>query len=220
MARIHNDDRFLDFDAIGGYKTLQDTMSEMPPQYQSLVLPTGDNDPDDAYSSVAYEKGFNFLYSLEKRVGKEPFESFFQAYVKSFANKTLTSADFKAFFLDHFKGSSAIVGIQWDKWFYEPGMPPEQPTFDRTLSEASEKLAEDWVDVDQKSAAEPTTDIKGWTSPQITCFLDSLQAKTASQPLKLSTLKAMDDQYSFSQSQNAEILFRFCEVSLRNTQLI
>jgi leukotriene-A4 hydrolase len=214
MARIHNDDRFLDFDAIGGYKTLQDTMKEMPTQYQSLVLPIGDNDPDDAYSSVAYEKGFNFLYSLEKRVGKASFESFFQAYVKSFASKTLTSEDFKDFFLEHFKGNSAVAGIQWDKWFYEPGMPPEVPTFDRTLSEASEKLAEEWVDVDQKFAPEPKTDIKGWTSPQITCFLDSLQARTASKPLKLSTLKAMDDQYNFSQSQNAEILFRFCEVRL------
>lgn len=215
MARIHNDDKFLDFDAIGGYKTLQDTMNEMPPKYQSLVLPIGDSDPDDAYSSVAYEKGFNFLYSLEKRVGKEAFESFFQAYVKTFANKTLTSEDFKTFFLGHFKENSAIVGIQWDVWFYEPGMPPERPTFDRTLSEASEKLAKDWVDADQKFAPEPDTDIKGWTSPQITCFLDSLQARTASQPLKLSTLKAMDDHYNFSQSQNAEILFRFCEVSFR-----
>ena len=35
----------------------------------SLVCPLGDQDPDDSFSSVPYEKGFNLLYYLETIIG-------------------------------------------------------------------------------------------------------------------------------------------------------
>lgn len=70
MARINKNDTFLDFDAIGGWKVLTDTIKrEMPEEFTRLVLDMGDLDPDDAYSSVAYERGFNLLYTLEQKVG-------------------------------------------------------------------------------------------------------------------------------------------------------
>ena len=216
MARIHQDDKYLDFDALGGYKTLQTTMERMPLQFQTLVLPIGDQDPDDSYSSVAYEKGFNLLMALERRVGKKKFEAFFQVYIKEYASKTLTSEDFRDFFLKHFQGNEAINDIDWESWYYKPGMPPEDPKFDRTLAEASEKLAEAWIDVDRKGSAIPTADIQSWSSDQITCLLDALQTQTTStqQTLRCKTLQAMDDAYGFGTSQNAEILFRFCQLSI------
>lgn len=33
-------------------------------------------DPDDAFSSVPYEKGFNFLFYLENLIGKDKFDKF------------------------------------------------------------------------------------------------------------------------------------------------
>lgn len=215
MARIHKNDKFLDFDALGGYKTLEDTIKrEMPADFQKLVLPIGDKDPDEAYSSVAYEKGFNLLMALERRVGKGKFEDFFKAYIKEFARKTLTSDDFKTFFLKYFAQNPAVQDIDWDRWLYEPGMPPETPDFDRSLAEASEQLADGWVDFDRNDTAAPTADIKSWSSNQITCFLDALQVRTAEQPLKCSTLTEMDAHYNFAHSKNAEILFRFCQISI------
>mmetsp|Transcript_26016 Transcript_26016/g.43407 ORF Transcript_26016/g.43407 Transcript_26016/m.43407 type:complete len:155 (+) Transcript_26016:20-484(+) len=56
----------------------------------------------------------------------------------------------------------------------------------------------------------PTTDISSWTSPQVTCFLDALQGHTFQRP----TIEAMNAQYGFAKSHNAEILFRYCEVAL------
>lgn len=215
MARIHRNDKFFDFDALGGYKTLQDTInSEMPEEFQSLVLPIGDGDPDESYSSVAYEKGFLLLTSLERRVGTPAFEDFFQAYIKNFKSKTLTTEDFKAFFLDHFKGVDAIKDVDWDAWLYTPGMPPEEVRFDRSLAESSEKLANAWLAFDREGGPEPTTEIKDWSSNQITCFLDFLQLLTEEKPLKVDTLKSIDAKYDFAQSQNSEILFRFCQLSI------
>jgi leukotriene-A4 hydrolase len=213
MARIHKDDRFLDFDALGGYKTLQDTIDrEMPQEFQRLVLHIGTNDPDESYSSVAYEKGFNLLYALEKRVGKDAFEQFFQKYVANFAYKTLTSDDFRDFAQQHL--GEPISDFDWPTWFHTPGMPPEVPQFDTTLAAASERLARHWVATDRNGCMLPTQNISSWSSLQITCFLDALQVQLGSQPLQQSTLRCMNQLYKFADSRNSEILFRYCELAI------
>lgn len=215
MARIHKDDRFLDFDAISGYKHLQETVKhEMPEEFTRVVLDIGDRDPDDSYSSVAYEKGFNLLYALEKRVGKETFEKFFQAYVAKFASKTVTSEEFRAFFCHYFKGNEKINDFDWNSWLYNPGMPPEQPNFDTSLSEASEKLAISWFEVDRSGNLVPSVNLKSWSSDQITCFLDALLDLVEDQPLKIETLAAMKQQYGFEKTKNSEILFRYCRLAV------
>ena len=92
-----------DFSAISGAKHLADDvalygaanpLTHMVPQLRDV-------DPDDAFSSVPYEKGFNLLHYLSTVVGgAEVFEGFARAYVQHFKFKTLTSADFRAFFME------------------------------------------------------------------------------------------------------------------------
>lgn len=214
MAWINHDDLFIDFDATGGWKHLQDSVNLMPDKYTSLVPQLGDADPDDYYSSVPYEKGFNLLYALEKRVGTPEFEAFFQAYIKAFANKTVTSDEFRAFFEEHFAASEAIADFDWDAWYHQPGMPPETPDFDRTHAEASENLAKEWIAFDHEEGPLPTEDVSTWASNQITCFLDTLLLEET--PLKVSTLHAMNDKYGFAESQNSEILHRYCELAVES----
>jgi leukotriene-A4 hydrolase len=215
MARIHNDDRSLDFDALGGWKALQNTVErEMPAEFTKLVLPIGDRDPDEAYSTVAYEKGFNFLYYLEGMVGSEAFLAFFQAYVSAFSNHTVTSDDFRDFFMKHFEANAAVKDVDWETWYHAPGMPPVTPTFDRSLAEEADKLAQEWLEVDRNERVIPTQSIKNWSSNQKTCFLDGLLSETSEVPLKEGTVQALDKEYSFAQSGNAEILFRYCLLAI------
>jgi leukotriene-A4 hydrolase len=210
MAKIHIDDRFLDFDAIGGWDTLQNTVvSEMPAKFTRLVLPIGDADPDESYSSVAYEKGFNLLYILEKRVGEEEFKAFFQSYLKNFQTKPVDSEEFKTFFLQHFAGITSIEDFDWHTWFYGEGMPPETPLFDRTLSGESEHLASLWLAVDRDGRMLPNQNIKKWTTLQITCFLDTLKNLSGKTPLKIPTLNSLNRSYRFTDSGNSEVLFRY-----------
>lgn len=93
-------------------------------------------------------------------------------------------------------------------------MPPETPVFDRTLSEASEKLTKAWLDVDRSGKSITNGSIKGWSSDQICCFLDGLLDATTGQPLKIETLSAMKQQYNFDTTKNSEVLFRFCKLAL------
>lgn len=215
MARIHKDDRFLDFDAIGGYSHLKDTVKyEMKEKFTKLVLDIGEEDPDDSYSTVAYEKGFNLLFYLEKCVGKEKFEAFFKAYVAKYKNKILTSEEFRDFFMQHFSGNEAIKEIDWNTWLYGTGMPPVEPTFDRSLATEAEDLAEVWYAVDRNGRMLPTVDLSSWSSDQITCFLDHLLGLVGSTPLKVSTVQSMHEKYKFGASKNAEILFRYSMLAI------
>jgi leukotriene-A4 hydrolase len=213
MAKIHKNPAFLDFDAIGGFQALEESCKTMPDEFSSLVAVLGDLDPDDYYSSVPYEKGFNLLLSLERRVGSAVFEDFFQAYVKKFAYKTLTSDQFRDFVMEYFADNDAVSDFDWEVWYHQPGMPPETPIFDRSLAEASETLAAVWLAVDQKRQdSPPIRDMRTWSSNQITCFLDALLSEGT--PLKLSTIKAMNDAYGFAGSKNSEILHRYCQLAI------
>jgi leukotriene-A4 hydrolase len=224
MSRIHPDgDAFFDFDAMGGYKALRATVeAEMPPEFTKLVLNIGDRDPDDSYSTVAYEKGFCFLYSLEKRVGKANFERFFQVYVQKFSYGTVSSEDFKAFFVSYFEKNESIRDVPWEEWLYGTGMPPEPIEFDVSLARASEALARAWLDVDRRDGdderrAPPATNITSWSSLQICAFLDSLQSQIQQDggaPLKASTLASMNKKYSMSSTKNAEVLHRYCQLAI------
>ena len=74
---------------------MSDDVARMAEKNRRLVLDIGDDDPDDSYSIVAYEKGFTCLIYLERMVGSARFEDFFKEYINSFASKTLTSDDFR-----------------------------------------------------------------------------------------------------------------------------
>ena len=200
----------MDFDAIGGYADLRNTIEkEMDEPFTKLVLDIGEGDPDDSYSTVAYEKGFNLLYYLETLVGKAKFEAFFQAYVAKFSSQILTSEDFRDFFMEHFQKNEAVKLVDWDKWLYKPGMPPVEPKFDRTLSAQSEKLAKSWLAVDRTGSAVPDEDISKWSSARITCFLDHLLGLVGVAPLQADTVVAMHQKYHFGSSKNSEVLFRY-----------
>jgi leukotriene-A4 hydrolase len=169
----------------------------------------------ESYSVLAYEKGFTLLLYLERLVGTPKFEAFFQAYVARFAYQTLTSQDFKDFFLQHFQGNDKIKEIDWDKWFHSTGMPPVLPPLDQSMAQDSTDLANLWLTIDHDGKSPPSkNDMASWSSSQITCFLDALLIGMGDQPLQLSTLQSMNTLYGLAESRNSEILFRYCDLAI------
>jgi leukotriene-A4 hydrolase len=148
-------------------------------------------DPDEVFSSVPYEKGFQLLYYLETEVVKSEalMDDYLKDYVKTFARKTLTTSDFEAHFIAYFKirltkeeadnGSqigvlrSAVANlatVDWQSWYRTEGMPKHTPTFHSSeLVVSAKSLAESWA-----NGASPSEDIKSWSCPQTLVFLDRL----------------------------------------------
>ena len=220
MARVKKDNKFFDFDAIAGWEHLREDIKTLPDDFTRSVPIIKGCDPDEAFSGVPYEKGFNLLYALERRVGSPAFEEFTKSYMKRFQFVTVTSSEFRSFFESYFNGNASVKDFPWDEWFHKPGMPSEEPPFDRTLSQASESLAALWIDFDAAAnpsvAATPSVDISKWTTNQKTCFLDTVLAKVDSRkaPLKCATVRAMDAQYAMSATKNSEVLFRFSKLAI------
>lgn len=77
QALIHGENEFH-FSAIIGWKALTESVELFGKDhgFTKLVVDLEGKDPDDAFSSVPYEKGFNFLYFLDRVVGREKWDKF------------------------------------------------------------------------------------------------------------------------------------------------
>ncbi|KAL9039362.1 MAG: hypothetical protein Q9180_002576 [Flavoplaca navasiana] len=220
QAAVHGEPH-RDFSAIIGWKALSDSVNEFGNQHEftKLVIDLKGKDPDDAFSSVPYEKGFHFLYYLEKLLGKEQWDKFIPHYFSKYKGKSLDSYDFKSTLLDFFEKDEVarrkLDEVDWDVWFYKPGLPPK-PDFDTSLVDVCYALADQWKTFipNEKSGFQPEAkDIEGWMANQIVVFLERIQ--DFEQPLSKEAVHIMGQTYGFSKSKNVEVVSRYLAVGLK-----
>ena len=95
------------------------------------------------------------LWYLEELVGGPTiFEPFLKAYFQEYTYKSLNSDEFKEYFLNYFKDTAAVKSIDWDTWYYKPGMPPYKPNLDTSLAEQCWELADMWCSWDKNKVSE------------------------------------------------------------------
>ena len=120
QAAVHKDDKIRDFSALIGWKALSDSIAQFGEdhEYTKMIPDLKGKDPDDAFSSIPYEKGFVFLYHLEKLVGIEKWDKFIPHYFTTFKERSLDSYEFKATLLDFFASDSdaskKLTDLDWD----------------------------------------------------------------------------------------------------------
>ncbi|KDN39017.1 hypothetical protein K437DRAFT_228230 [Tilletiaria anomala UBC 951] len=218
------------FSYIIGAKALKDALEQFAgePRFQRLVpVFKGVEDPDDAFSSVPYEKGSNFLLHIERTVGGlDVFMPYVKAYFATFFDRSVTTEEWRAHLYAFYAGSPEITkkldNIQWDAWLYGEGVDlPVDMTkdYDSSLAEAAFALAQRWEAVitgaaNNKAGAATAfgpVDIQGWNANQIVVFLEKLHSGPQVPPTVVTQL---DDAYGFSKATNGEVLLRFFEVAL------
>ncbi|KAI8054004.1 leukotriene A4 hydrolase [Syncephalis plumigaleata] len=177
-------------------------------------------DPDDAFSRVPYEKGFNLLYYLEQLLGgPSVFEPYMKAHVEKFAGKSITTDEWKAFLYEYMgqhHGESKVATlntVNWHSWLKEPGMPPVTNEFDPTLANACTRLCERWEAAqDDDTGKFSANDIKDFSPYQTVLFLQQLADKKMFSKEKLDL---MDSIYKFTKVQNCEIRFSWQMLCLK-----
>lgn len=215
------------FSSIIGWKALEESIERYGTdhEYTKLIVDLKGKDPDDAFSSIPYEKGFHALYAFERLLGKDKWDTFIPHYFETFKYKSLDSYDFKACLLSFFDkekdadAAKKLEAFDWDKLFYKPGY-PEKPDFDQTLVKEVYALADKWknlVDAGSDANASKTftpkpDDIKGWVSNQSVVFLERLQSFASS--FTHEQVHTLGTTYSFSQTQNIEVLSRYLSLGL------
>ncbi|KAM8935304.1 leukotriene A-4 hydrolase isoform 3-T3 [Lycaon pictus] len=184
--------------------------------YTKLVVDLTNVDPDVAYSSVPYEKGFALLFYLEQLLGgPEVFLGFLKAYVEKFSYKSITTDDWKDFLYSHFKDKVDILNqVDWNAWLYSPGMPPVKPNYDMTLTNACIALSQRWITAKEEDLNSFTAaDLKDLSSHQLNEFLAQMLQKA---PLPLGHIKRMQEVYNLNAINNSEIRFRWLRLCIQS----
>lgn len=212
------------FSAIIGWKDLENAIETQGPQaeyYSRLVVDLkAGQDPDDAFSTVPYEKGFNFLFMLENLVGRDNFDPFIPHYFGKFRGKSLDSYQFRDALYEFFANKKDLLdSIDWDSWYYKPGLPPK-PKFDTSIADICYALAGKWVEAAKSGKDDYSQfskkDIEGWTSTQAVVFLTTLaeDLEKAAASSRLAAVKAIDSSYDLSKSKNAEVIARWYTLAI------
>jgi leukotriene-A4 hydrolase len=125
-------------------------------------------DPDDAFSSIPYEKGARFLTLVERNVGRPRFDGFVRDYIGRFRFTSITSEDFLAFLEEKMPGVAGEVGAR--EWLYEPGIPANAPVFRSERLQALVGLAEGW----QRGVRPSEADVRSWSPAEMLVYLQHL----------------------------------------------
>uniref|UniRef100_A0A669CBU2 Leukotriene A-4 hydrolase n=1 Tax=Oreochromis niloticus TaxID=8128 RepID=A0A669CBU2_ORENI len=218
IGRCLESEQFRQFKAIGGWKDLQDSVNTFGANnpLTNLVPSLQDVNPDDAFSSVPYEKGFALLYHLEEQLGgPEVFMGFVKSYIQRFAYSSVTTEEWKNYLFAYFKDKVDILNkVDWNAWMFTPGMPPVKPQYDTTMADACNALSQRWLQAkDQDLNSFKQSDVKTLSSHQVIEFLSLLLQED---PLPLTHVKKMQEVYDLNAYMNAEIRFRWLRLCVRS----
>jgi leukotriene-A4 hydrolase len=150
---------------------------------------------------------FGFPPSLTKRCWQ---------YFTKFSKLSLDSYEFKSAVFDFFssdpEATDLLNALDWDRWFYEPGLPPK-PDFDTSLVDVVYELAQKWHTSSESGFTPSPSDIKGLMANQLVVFLE--QVLQFEKPLSVEQSKLMGQVYGFAERENVEIANLFLQVGLR-----
>ncbi|KAG8740101.1 hypothetical protein FRC11_000406, partial [Ceratobasidium sp. 423] len=214
-----------DFSYIIGEKALIDALERYQdrPKFQRLVIDYAyGDDPDDAYSSVPYEKGSNFLLYLERLLGGlNVFLPYARDYINTFRGRSIRTDEWKAHLFAYFEKHGGedklklLNSVDWQAWLCGEGTKlPVNMEYDTTLAEKAHQLAAKWDEyrsTDVGNLPFSAKDLHDFSSNQTVVFLERLQRYD---PLPASHIRFLGDQYSLDTTMNGEIRLRWYELAL------
>ncbi|KAK4685307.1 leukotriene-A4 hydrolase, partial [Tremellales sp. Uapishka_1] len=230
MMKLHGS-AARDLSYIIGRRALRGSLAdyENEPRFQQLVIPYRENEvsgrsTDDAFSSIPYDKGANFLLYLERTVGGlDAFLPYMKDYVKTFEGQSITTQQWQDHLFAYFQGlpngddyMRKLGKVDWDEWLHGSG--PDicvDLQYDDTMSKPCLDLAERWNNArdDESFNTFSPRDIADFTSTQKVVFIEKLDTYEAFPPRLVAALEKL---YQFNGSFNTEIKLRFLEVALKS----
>eukprot|EP00168_Porphyra_purpurea_P019538 TRINITY_DN7837_c0_g1_i1.p1 TRINITY_DN7837_c0_g1~~TRINITY_DN7837_c0_g1_i1.p1 ORF type:complete len:325 (+),score=135.49 TRINITY_DN7837_c0_g1_i1:965-1939(+) len=230
----------------GGRQALGDYVASVGTDHAYTALEpvlAPDTDPDDAFSVVPYERGYNFLLHLRSLLtpgdDPAPFDAFLRHYFDRYARRSITSDDLRAALADFFPNAAdTLAAVDWAAWLKAPGGLPTAVPVDESLLHQAHALAATWAATAKGggggeaalTAAIAATDAEGlatWPAAQRCAFLQRLCAQTAASgggggggaaaaatPLSPTAVAALDAAAHFNGSTNSEVLHLWLRLAL------
>jgi leukotriene-A4 hydrolase len=154
-------------------------------------------DPDEAYSTVPYEKGYLFLRRLEELAGRPAWDAFLRVYLDQFRFQSIDTQQFLDFLEGRLPGLAAKADAP--RWIDQPGLPADAPLPRAPRLEELQRLA---------GAGEIPP--PALLPIEILVYLQALP-----QPAPPALLTALDAQFGLSQRRSLELRHTFVLAQLR-----
>ena len=173
--------------------------------------------PDDAFSTIPYEKGFQFMTFLENLIGEENMRTFLRLFMRKFSFKSVTSEDFEKTFKEFVKeklgkkGDELLKKVNWDEWLRKPGFPPVPLGFQVREYEQCVSLAENFL------VAEESVIIESYHQYDLTLkkvFLKNLFEKFEVIPKE--RMKLLLERLNLNEEKNKEVTGIWCRIVVKN----
>lgn len=186
-----------------GCSDLKDEMQRFKDNMEFTKLRTNQEgvDPDDVYSTVPYEKGFQFLWRIERQVGRPVFDEFLKKYIRHFKFQSIDTDTFLAFLKRNLPGIENEVDL--DVWIDGTGIPPDAMDPISTIHDKILSASRDFIAGRMPSDEE----VSKWQGQEWQLYLESLPKK-----LEPSQISALDGRFRFSMSHNWDVKVAFLTI--------
>ncbi len=193
------------------YQGLKDHIAEVGADdpMTKLHMDLEGQNPDDALTPIPYDKGAFMLETVEQVYGRERFDSFLRLNYDRHAFKTMNSEHFLSFYDQQFGEDSAkLKQVKAREWIHGTGLPGTMQEPESERLQAVNKAIENWTTGEIKAEKLATNN---WTAHEWQYFITNLPEK-----LNKQQLKALDEAYQLTQSDNSEIQADWYELALKH----
>jgi hypothetical protein len=194
-------------------RSLDTEIKRLGPTHKDTILHLDlkGRDPDDGVNDIAYEKGATFLRTIEATIGREKFDAFLRGYFDRNAFHSITTAQFLEDFRAHvLRGDPQLEErLKVQEWLYQPGLPSNAPV---PKSDVLDRVEQDVrMFAAGATPASGITSASTWSTQEWQHFLVTLP-----DTLTPAQLADLDRAFGLSKRRNAEVLFAWLRVAIRN----
>ena len=205
MEAVYGKDR-ANMIALIGRQDLDDEIETLKkePNRTKLKQDLKGKSPDDAMNSIAYDKGYLFLRTLEQTVGREKFDVFLKDYFKTHAFSTITTEKFLNYLNANLLEPNNVT-FNTEEWIYQPGIPSNQAIISSDKFANAEKAIQQFL----KSDTIDASITKDWTTLEWVHFIRNFPKTMTAEDMS-----RFDDAFDLSNSTNSHIAMVWFEQAI------
>ncbi|XP_028126610.1 leucine aminopeptidase-like [Camellia sinensis] len=188
-----------------GWRGLVEEMERFKDNMEFTKLKTNQEgvDPDDVYSQVPYEKGFQFLWRIERQIGRPAFDDFLKKYIATFKFQSIDTDMFLNFLKANVPGIENEIDLKL--WTEGTGIPPDAMEPVSNIYTKIVSLANEF-----KQGRMPREDeVADWHGQEWELYLENLPKS-----VEASQLTALDAHYRLAESKDYEVKVGFLQLAI------
>ncbi|MCL7022880.1 hypothetical protein MKW94_020542 [Papaver nudicaule] len=160
-------------------------------------------DPDDIYSQVPYEKGFQFLWRIERQIGRPAFDEFLKKYISTFKFQSIDTETFITFLKANIPGIEKEIDLVL--WTEGTGLPSDAYETESSIYTKLVSLAKEF-----KVGRMPREDeVADWQGQEWELYLENVPKS-----VEASQVAALDARYRLAESKDYEVKVAFLQLAL------